>query len=149
MAAPGTYKVRLTAGKWTQTQVLEVRMDPRVTADRVSAVDLEEQLRFNLQLRDAVTAARIAAFRLTEVHERLRRSNRDAERLRPVETLLARLVTAGGPYPQPMLIDQLLYVYRMTTRSDQKIGHDASIRFADLSKELASILADVQKVLRQ
>ena len=48
-----------------------------------------------------------------------------------------------------MLIDQLLYVYRMTTQSDQKIGHDAPTRFADLSKELASILADVQKALRQ
>jgi hypothetical protein len=148
VAAPGPYKVRLTAGKWTQTQVLEVRMDPRITADHISAADLEEQFRFNLQLRDAISAARIAAFRLTEAHK-LRKSNDDAETLKQVESLLARLVTAGGPYPQPKLIDQLLYVYRMTTRSDQKIGHDASIRLADLSKELASILADVQKVLRQ
>ena len=148
VAAPGTYKVRLTAGKWTQTQVLEVRMDPRLTADHVSAADLEEQSRFNLQLRDAISAARIAAFRLTELHDKLRKSNNDTEKLRQVETLLARLVTAAGPYPQPTLIDQLLYIYRMTTRADQKIGHDASTRFADLSKELASILADLQKVLR-
>ena len=149
VAAPGTYRVRLTAGKWTQTQVLEVRMDPRVTADHVSAADLEEQLRFNLQLRDAITAARTAAFRLSEARDKMRKSGRDAERLKQVETLLARLVTPGGPYPQPMLTDQLLYVYRMTTQSDQKIGHDASIRFADLSKEMASILADVSNVLHQ
>jgi len=149
VAAPGTYRVRLTAGKWTQTQVLEVRMDPRVTADHVFAADLEEQLRFNLQLRDAITAARTAAFRLSEARDKMRKSGRDAERLKQVETLLARLVTPGGPYPQPMLTDQLLYLYRMTTQSDQKIGHDASIRFADLSKEMASILADVSNVLHQ
>ncbi len=149
VAAPGSYKVRLTAGKWTQTQVLEIRMDPRVTADRVSPADLEEQFRFNVQLRDAITAARIAAFRLSEAHDKMRKSNHDGERLKQVENLLARLVTSGEPYPQPMLIDQLLYVYRMTTQSDQKIGHDASIRFADLSKELASVLADVPKALHQ
>jgi photosystem II stability/assembly factor-like uncharacterized protein len=149
VAAPGTYGVRLTAGKWTQTQVLEVRIDPRVTADGVTAADLEQQFRFNLQLRDAISAARIAAFRLKEVHDRIRDTNRSPDRSRRVEALLARLATAGGPYPQPMLIDQLLYIYRMTNQSDQKIGHDASIRFADLSKELAAILADVQTALRE
>jgi photosystem II stability/assembly factor-like uncharacterized protein len=149
VAAPGTYGVRLTAGKWTQTQVLEVRIDPRVTADGVTAADLEQQFRFNLQLRDAISAARIAAFRLKEVHDRIRDTNRSSERLKQAEALLARLVTSGGPYPQPMLIDQLLYIYRMTTQSDQKIGRDASIRFADLAKELAAILADVQTALRE
>jgi hypothetical protein len=48
-----------------------------------------------------------------------------------------------------MLIDQLLYIYRMTNQADQRIGHDASIRFADLSKELAAVLAEVQEVLRR
>jgi hypothetical protein len=149
VAAPGTYKVRLTAGEWSQTQVLEVRLDPRVTADRVSGADLEDQLRFNLQLRDAITAARIAAFRLMEAHDRIGKPNQAAARIKQVEALLSRLVTAGGPYPQPMLINQLLYLYRMTNQADQRIGHDASIRFADLSKELAAILAEVQEVLRQ
>jgi photosystem II stability/assembly factor-like uncharacterized protein len=149
MAAPGTYKVRLSAGKWSQTQILELRMDPRVTDDRVSPTDLEDQLRFNLQVRDAITAARVAAFRLTEVHDRLSRSNKDPERLKQVEALLSRLVTADGPYPQPMLIDQLLYLYLMTTQADQKIGHDASVRFADLSKELSAILGKVQEAIRQ
>ena len=149
VAAPGTYKVRLTAGKWSQTQVLEVRLDPRVTADRVSGADLEDQLRFNLQLRDAITAARIAAFRLMEARDRIGKPNQAAARIKQVEALLSRLVTAGGPYPQPMLIDQLLYIYRMTNQADQRIGHDASIRFADLSKELAAVLAEVQEVLRQ
>ena len=149
MAAPGAYTVRLTAGRFSQTQVLEVRLDPRVTADRVTAADLEDQLRFNLQLRDTITAARIAAFRLTEVRDKIRKSNQSPERSKQVEALLSRLVTAGGPYPQPMLIDQLLYIYRMTTQSDQKIGHDASLRLADLSKELAAILAEVREALRQ
>jgi hypothetical protein len=124
-------------------------MDPRVTDDRVSPTDLEDQLRFNLQVRDAITAARVAAFRLTEVHDRLSRSNKDPERLKQVEALLSRLVTADGPYPRPMLIDQLLYLYLMTTQADQKIGHDASVRLADLSKELSAILGKVQEAIRQ
>ena len=48
-----------------------------------------------------------------------------------------------------MLIDQLLYLYRMTTQADQKIGHDALLRFADLSKELSEILGKAQDAIRQ
>jgi len=43
------------------------------------------------------------------------------------------LVTAKGPYPQPMLIDQTQYLGSMINRADQRPGNDAYIRFEELS----------------
>ncbi|MCU0446102.1 MAG: glycosyl hydrolase [Microscillaceae bacterium] len=49
---PGTYKVRLTMGKETQTQEFEILKDPRLTA---SPADLQAQLDFLLEVRDKLT----------------------------------------------------------------------------------------------
>ena len=57
MVAPGKYQVRLTAGSWSDTKPLEVKIDPRVTADGVTQADLEEQTAFLLKVRDAMSEA--------------------------------------------------------------------------------------------
>ena len=48
-------------------------------------------------------------------------------------------MTAGGNYPQPMLIDQLSNVWRMANQADQRPGRDAFVRLEDLRVELAGI----------
>jgi photosystem II stability/assembly factor-like uncharacterized protein len=123
MVAPGKYQVRLTAGSWSDTKPLEVKIDPRVTADGVTQADLEEQTAFLLKVRDATAEARNLSASLKE-------SRKD---------LYDKLVTAEGPYPQPMLIDQLSNIARMVGQADQKIGKEAQTRFDDLMKELAQI----------
>ncbi|HEX2343775.1 MAG TPA: hypothetical protein VHI98_25115 [Vicinamibacterales bacterium] len=128
MVAPGKYQVRLTAGSWSDAKPLEVRIDPRVTADGVTQADLEEQTAFLLKVRDAMAEARALAAMVRE-------SNKD---------LHAKLVTAEGPYPQPMLIDQLSNIARMVGQADQKIGKEAQTRLDDLLKELAQIRAAVK-----
>ena len=64
----------------------------------------------------------------------------------PLQALWARLVTASGPYPQPMLIDQVSNIARMIGGADQRPGKDALERYNDVTKELAAIQAEVDKL---
>jgi photosystem II stability/assembly factor-like uncharacterized protein len=129
LVPPGSYQVRLTAGGWSDTKPLRVRIDPRVAADGVTQADLVEQTAFLLKLRDAIRDARVLS-------EKLRDTRRD---------LYDRLVTASGPYPRPMLIDQLSNIQRMVGQADQKVGKDAYERFSDLTKELKAIQAEAAR----
>ena len=47
--------------------------------------------------------------------------------------------TKEGTYRQPMLINQLRYLYGMTTRADQALGQDAYDRFAELTAQFDEI----------
>ena len=104
MVAPGEYQVRVTAGSWSDTKPLEVKIDRRVTADGVTQADLEEQTALLLKVRDAMSEARALS-------AMVRDSRKD---------FYDKLVTAEGPYPQPMLIDQLSNIARMVGQADQK-----------------------------
>ncbi|MGI9175012.1 MAG: hypothetical protein ACR2GR_06810, partial [Rhodothermales bacterium] len=56
------------------------------------------------------------------------------------------LVTSEkGSYPQPMLIDQLEYLYGMTTRADQQLGQDAFNRFEELRGQLDDFLQQLNR----
>ena len=62
-----------------------------------------------------------------------------------LDAIIARLETAGGFYPQPMLIDQFAAVARMLGQADQKPGRDAYERFHDLVLELEAVKAEAVK----
>lgn len=141
---PGAYQVRLSVAGWSETRPLEVRLDPRLEKDGVTRTDLEEQLRLLNQLGDAMASGRRAAARLREAREKLAKDGRDTA---PIERLEARLVTAGGSYPQPMLIDQFANVARMVGQADQKVGRDALLRYRDLRTELDALLAEVERAI--
>jgi hypothetical protein len=68
-----------------------------------------------------------------------------AARLKVIDAVIAKLQTAGGSYPQPMLIDQFTAVARMLGQADQKPGRDAYERFDDLVKELEAVQAEAAK----
>ncbi|MFQ5568444.1 MAG: hypothetical protein ACE5G0_02140 [Rhodothermales bacterium] len=152
LAAPGTYQVRLTAGAWSRTQRFEIMMDPRVAADGLTQADLEEQLAFNLQVRDALSEARRAAARIESMKETLEKSgedgNSDAQAAREqLESLDAVLNTPGGmSYPPPMLIAQLQYLSGMTSRADQRPGKDAYDRYAELRSQLDRVLGELDQI---
>ena len=57
----------------------------------------------------------------------------------PLKQKLDMLVTKQGTYMQPMLIDQMKYLYGMISKADQILGNDAYKRFDDLSLELENI----------
>jgi hypothetical protein len=143
LAVPGPYQVRLSAGEWSQSRPLEVRIDPRVAAAGVTQADLQEQLDLSLKLRDAIADARALGSRLPAARLAAPPGAASAKSL---QGLVERVVTADVVYPQPMLIDQLSNIARMIGQADQKIGRDAFVRFDDLMKELAAVKAEAAKL---
>jgi hypothetical protein len=144
---PGTYRVRFSAGGVSETKALEVELDPRLAADGVTIADLKEQLELQTKLGEAMAQGRRAAARLRETREKLQRGGGSPAAVRAIESLEARLVTAGGSYPQPMLVDQLANVARMIGQADQRVGRDAFLRYEDLRKELDALLAEADKAV--
>jgi photosystem II stability/assembly factor-like uncharacterized protein len=142
LAAPATYRVKLTANGATKTETLVVKIDPRVAKDGVTAADLAEQTRFALRVRDALADARSVQQRLRQAMDEKRG---DAARL---QSVWDRLVTKSGPYEDQMFIDQLSNVAREIGQADQKVGASAFERLTDLMKEWASIKADADAALR-
>ena len=68
VAVPGTYKVRLTAGDWSQTRSFALQRDPRVTT---SPEDYQRQFDLLIRIRDRVSAANDAVKRIRDVKEQL------------------------------------------------------------------------------
>ncbi len=144
MAVPGSYTVRLqVGGRVVARQPLEVKADPRVVASGVSIGDMTEQLRLNLQVRDLMSAAQETGARIDSALATLGKTGPAQTERQRLEGIRAQLVTnASGEissYPQPMLIDQIAYLYGMTTRADQRPGRDAYERFQALTKQLEGL----------
>lgn len=154
MATPGKYTVRLTvdtsdSGKpWTSTTTLAVRADPRIVKAGVTQRDMREQLAHNLRVRDALSEARHAAARVTAALKRLDgAAGSSADTLRMLSVLDTALTTDSIRYSQPKLVDQLEYLYGMTTSADQRIGRDAVARYKELEGDLKRIQAKVTALL--
>ena len=70
---------------------LVLKMDPRLTADGVTAADLKEQYDHNLRMRDMVTEVGRVANRVRQARTRLRSANA-ADSLKNVDALADRSV---------------------------------------------------------
>ena len=154
LAAPGTYRVRLSVGDTSLVQSLRLRIDPRVAEDGVTVADLKAQLDLNLQIRDAISEARKASAKMQTAEKETEKAlekgeitDAEAQDVRErVGDLKTTLVTSeAGSYPQPMLIDQFEYLYGMTTRADQKLGRDAFERFEELRGQLDQFLRKMEQ----
>jgi hypothetical protein len=138
VAAPGQYQARLTIGDWSAVRTFEIAIDPRVAADGVSEQDLVEQLRVALEVRDLMSEAAVTLSRVRKALSAAEVSGGTRETLR---TLDAELATADDmAYPQPMLVDQIRYLYGMLSRADQPPGGEAHQRLAALSEWHARIV---------
>jgi photosystem II stability/assembly factor-like uncharacterized protein len=156
LVAPGKYAVRLTSGGQTQTRTFDLKVDPRVPRDGVTQADLEEQVAFQLKVRDAISDARRLQQQIEDAMKKAGvaavpaavpgTTPRTTPFAHPLQGLWARLADQTGIYPQPMLISQLNNVSRMVGQADQKIGRDAVDRFNDLLKELQTLQAEVKQV---
>jgi photosystem II stability/assembly factor-like uncharacterized protein len=146
---PGRYQVRLTSGSTVETKPLEITIDPRLDSDGVTVAHLQEQYEFNSRLVATLSRARQLGASLRGARQELTQSATSAKLHAAVLALDARVNTAGGTYPQPMLIDQVANVLRMTSQADQRVGRDAFARLADLEKELAAAEAEFAALEKQ
>jgi hypothetical protein len=155
MAPPGKYAVRLTSGSYNATRSFELKADPRVLKDGLTQADLDEQFAFLIKVRDTMTEARRLAQRVDEAMKKAGISTpgpatpgvkmSDEKYAHPLQRLWARFNDLPGIYPQPMLLAQLQNVQRMVGQADQKVGKDAIDRLNDLTKELESLKAEVER----
>jgi photosystem II stability/assembly factor-like uncharacterized protein len=144
VVSPGIYQAKLVIGDWTHTERFRVLVDPRVIEDGVTQSDLIAQESLSLQVRDTQSMANRLVKRIREAQESEEVSRKNKEKL---SSLYEKLVTATGPYPQPMLVAQLSYLFSMLNRADQKPGRDAYVRFDELHQELSAYVAEVEKIL--
>jgi hypothetical protein len=129
---PGMYQARLTMGDWSRVVSFTARMDPRVVAEgRVTEADVEAQEELSLKARDALSSARLAAHR---VEQALESASGDAKE--QLTAIHEALVTAPVRYSQPMLVDQLAYLFGNLNTADQRPGRDAVERYNELKAEL-------------
>jgi len=136
LVAPGTYRLRFTAGDTVSESGLTIVTDPRVTELGVSNAMIEEQVELELEIVDLLSEARRLAASLDEEREELAD---DSARAAAIDEALAALETEEGTYMRPMLIAQISYLYNMISNADQQPGQEAIDRFDELSAELATI----------
>ena len=65
------------------------------------------------------------------------------------ERLRSRLVMAQGRYQQPMIVEQIEYLYGMLGRADQKPGKDAVLRLDALRSALDDCRKDLIRIREQ
>ena len=129
--APGMYQARLVVDEWSETRTFEVKMDPRVVAEGVTAADVRAQVELALRIRDAISNTRES---FDKAEQRLTR-------------IRQQLVADPIRYSQPKLLDQLKYLYQNLDRSDQIPGRDAYRRLEELSRALEGPLRELEQIL--
>jgi photosystem II stability/assembly factor-like uncharacterized protein len=159
MVAPGTYTARLKVVGRTQERRFNVLIDPRVLQDGVTRADLLAQEELNLRVRDALSRARRTAQRIEELrgtlNERLNsleEGSVQAGEARSVDEEMKRIQDAlvsdrSITYPQRMLVDQIQYLYGMTTSADHAPGADAYQRIETLEGELEELIDRLESLI--
>ena len=89
-------QAQLSAGEWSQTRPLEVRIDSRVAAAGVTVADLQEQFDLSLKVRDAVADARALGAKLAEARRTAQPGSGNA---RALQALAGQFDTAGNGAP--------------------------------------------------
>ena len=143
MVPPGTYTANLTAGDWSASREFEVMLDPRVAAEGIGEGLVRRQVDFALEVRDALSEARLAVHRIDQARER-----GGGELAAEVEAVERELVTEPRRYSRPMLVDQLQYLYGNLTRADQEPGEDAVRRYDQLNTALQGHIRTLERLLR-
>ncbi|HUF68059.1 MAG TPA: hypothetical protein VMM79_05345 [Longimicrobiales bacterium] len=147
-APPGAYHVRLTVGNRTFTQPFNMVIDPRLEAEGISAADLREQFDHNTRMRAMVEEVNALVQRVRNEQTRLEGgAGQDAQRKRQIDALVDQLVAGPVRYSAPGLRDHIQYLAGMTSRGDQKVGNQATERYAVLRSELDRIRAEVDRLL--
>ena len=127
LVKPGTYKVQITLdGQQTLTDEIVVLKDPKTDTSEIALGELED---FQLKLLDKIGEVNQLAEEMKTSIAKIKSKKRKTALL---QSTLEQLETQEGTYMQPMLIDQLRYLYSMTTRADQILGQDAYDRYAEL-----------------
>ncbi len=144
---PGQYTARLTVDGQEHERTVRVLIDPRVAEDGVTVTDLQEQFMLSLQILAAMGDASSTIERLEEAMQIAAEGGDIRAQLEEIQAALVTDRTISS-YPQPMLADQLQYLYSMLQSADQKPGKDAYERLDVLKVELETHKSRLERLLR-
>jgi photosystem II stability/assembly factor-like uncharacterized protein len=153
---PGTYKIVFDVDGKTAETTIDIVPDPKITDDGVSINDLKEQYDLIIKVRDLLTEARFfereMSVRLKPFFEKeagkKKLSGSEKKEYEKLSDLNNKLVTGNDIYPQPMLIDQISYLYSMVNSVDQKPGKDAYLRLDELTLLLSEYKAVYKNIVK-
>jgi hypothetical protein len=159
-AVPGSYRVRVRSGEWSEEKAFRVLRDPELA---VSEADLKEQFDFLVEVRDALTGTHAAIRRLRDVksqaqaisdrmksEEVTQAAKSLEEKLTAVEDELIQRKSSSrqDPLNFPGKLDnQLFYLYGVAGEQDDKPTAGARARFTDLKKEVDRELQRLGEIL--
>jgi hypothetical protein len=156
---PGQYQVRLAANDESQTQPLEILMDPRLP---VGQADLQAQLELKLAIRDRLSETHAALNQITRVRrqvgewQRRTSARRLAEAGRQLDQELTAVerelmnMDAQKPRPGPSrLKEKLAILSSMIDESDHAPTQGARDVYAVLSGELEQHRQRLASILEQ
>ncbi|MEE9179710.1 MAG: glycosyl hydrolase, partial [Vicinamibacteria bacterium] len=163
-AVPGSYKVRMKVGEWTDTRAFEVKKDPRLATTRE---DFQEQFDLSMKIRAMVVDTHEAVTRIREIRrqvedlaERSSKAGRGDniqeaakslnEALTAIEEKLYQTKLESNQDPlnfPPMLDNQILYLYGIVIGSEAKPTDGSYTRYDELKRELAEHLNALEKVM--
>lgn len=133
LVKPGEYKVEISVDGDLMSEVFLVVKDPNTDTSQNTFIELE---RFQIELLKKIKQASLL---IREIKTFKTVEKPRVNKLEKLNKILQALETREGNYNQPMLVDQLKYLYRMVTKADQTLGRDAYERFEELSLQLEEI----------
>ena len=155
-AVPGTYKVRLTVGKWSHTECLEVKKDPRL---ETTQAELQEQFDLLVKVRDKITETQKSVTKIMSVREQINNKAKRAakpdlkqlaesisKKLSIVERKLCITEHGSDEAFYPGMTQRLAVLYSVIVASDHKPIDSAYERFADLKKVLSAYLEQLKEI---
>jgi ribosome-associated translation inhibitor RaiA len=158
---PGQYQVRVTADGQSQTQPLEVRMDPRVN---VSMADLEKQFDLAMKVRDKTSQANEAVITIRKVRDEVNDRLKSAGAARAKEqggTLISKLSaveeaiyqvrnrSGQDPLNFPIkLNNKIAHLMGVIESADAQPTDQTYAAFDQLSQELDVQLAKLRETLQ-
>lgn len=144
IVAPGVYTVKLSIKNKVLEQKFNLKIDPRVKKDGVSEDDIKVQVAMLNKIKKLLTASLKLQDLLENKVKKLRKSKAQPKQLKIIEANLKQLKSDKGAYPQPMLSDQIKYLYNMINVSDQLPGNDVKIRLVELTNKFEEIKKKVK-----
>ncbi|MFQ6047122.1 MAG: WD40/YVTN/BNR-like repeat-containing protein, partial [Gemmatimonadales bacterium] len=154
-AVPGTYRVTLTVGDWSEMRSFEVLKDPRLLT---TVAELRESFDLSIQVRDHITAIQRGVARGQRALAQLERfvdravdaaARRRAEAARvELESALGRLYKHGqrGDHAHlyPRLTTDYARIYTMLASSDHRPPDVAYERFRELEPVFTEAMAQLE-----
>ncbi|GAA4272912.1 hypothetical protein U6A24_06495 [Aquimarina gracilis] len=126
--APGKYSVSFTVGEHIYEEEFEFLLHPNLKKIGTSTSDLLEQEKLALKTAQFLIKVEDKVKKLKEAIQKTKKE----EQRQILKLQLAKFIKGDQRYDQPKLLDHTKYLYKMITKSPQRPGEDAFIRYNKL-----------------